>query len=358
VAHRSSIPLALALLAAGCSAGAPTPAAPGGAATRAVRPQKAAAEYVYVMDRAKNAVDVYSPTSAAPVRTIATGISLPSAMAFDAKNDLWVANQSAATVTEYAAGTATLAFTVASPAGSSPLAIAFDKSGSLYVADTSPAGGSIEVYQPGSTTPARTITAGIKYPAGLTFDADGNLWVANSSGSVTAYAPGSTEVLYTISKGIANPTAVAIGTLPSPANAASASRASIVVANDGSPVPSLTEYAYATRKLKLAMKAAWTGTYGALAFAPGSGPRHLFAANKLQSGAGSVAVYGTGRKPVATITKGVRGPSGFAFDGAGNLYVANATGASVTEYAHGTYVLLRTISSGLTLPAGVAVAPQ
>jgi hypothetical protein len=71
-----------------------------------------------------------------------------------------------------------------------------------------------------------------------------------------------------------------------------------------------------------------------------------------------VAVYhasGNKQHPIATITQGIAGPAGMAVDDAGNLFVANTTGNSVTEYARNGTSPEATYSQGVLGPVDVAV---
>jgi hypothetical protein len=77
-----------------------------------------------------------------------------------------------------------------------------------------------------------------------------------------------------------------------------------------------------------------------------------------------VADYGTGTifllkndgyTPDGTITEGINGPWAATLDRSGNLYVANATGANVTEYAPGATSPEFTYSKSMTFPAFITV---
>ncbi len=79
------------------------------------------------------------------------------------------------------------------------------------------------------------------------------------------------------------------------------------------------------------------------------------------SGLGNVLIFRSNANgdvaPVATITDGVNYPFGIALDSSDNAYVANWQGGSITEYAAGSYQLIRTIAGPDTglYPVGVAV---
>ncbi len=69
----------------------------------------------------------------------------------------------------------------------------------------------------------------------------------------------------------------------------------------------------------------------------------------------TVTVYAQGStKVLRTISKGMSGPEALAFDGSGNLYVANYTNNTVTEYAPGGTYAVRTISQGVSGPRALA----
>ena len=77
---------------------------------------------------------------------------------------------------------------------------------------------------------------------------------------------------------------------------------------------------------------------------------NLYVAN---SGDNTVTVYAPGSKKVLRkISQGVSAPVALAFDGSGNLYVANSY--SVTVYAPGRTKVLRKTSQGVSAPVALA----
>jgi len=73
-------------------------------------------------------------------------------------------------------------------------------------------------------------------------------------------------------------------------------------------------------------------------------------------GNGKVLLYkNKGYIPDGQITIGLNGPQDAALDKTGNLYVANATGANVTEYGPGDASPSYTYSSGMVQPISVTV---
>ncbi len=59
--------------------------------------------------------------------------------------------------------------------------------------------------------------------------------------------------------------------------------------------------------------------------------------------------------PLRTITNGIAGPFGMTTDKAGDLWVANFLGNTVTEYAPGTGTPKKTLSTGISAPIDVKV---
>jgi sugar lactone lactonase YvrE len=96
-----------------------------------------------------------------------------------------------------------------------------------------------------------------------------------------------------------------------------------------------------------------------------AGPsRNLYVVNVSSNGTPTVTIYSQG-KLHRTISRGLSGPSDLAFDRAGNLYVANEgcpsidcypnqKPSTVTVYAPGSESVRRTITAGLTLPTALA----
>ena len=82
---------------------------------------------------------------------------------------------------------------------------------------------------------------------------------------------------------------------------------------------------------------------------------NLYVANGGAYSGGTVTVYAPGSKSVLrTISQGLNDPGALAFDGSGNLYVANITGNAVTVYAMGGSSLIETISQGVLRPDALA----
>ena len=122
----------------------------------------------------------------------------PAGVAFDANGNLWVANAGANTVVQLAAsyltasGSPTPAVTLGATNGSlnGPSALAFDANGNLWVANANASTvveftGS-QLAGSGSPTPAVTLSAtngSLSSPSSLAFDASGDLWIANDVSS-------------------------------------------------------------------------------------------------------------------------------------------------------------------------------
>ena len=101
----------------------------------------------------------------------------PEGIAFDGTGNLYVANDSTATISKItSSGTATLFATVP---GSSPVGLAFDASGNLYMADTNHDW--IDKIDPAGTATLFAALPNGSLPIGLAFDSSGNLYTANAN---------------------------------------------------------------------------------------------------------------------------------------------------------------------------------
>ena len=209
-------------------------------------------------------------------------------------------------ITDYAPGSTEPAQTfAAAPWNPNTRSIAFDRVGDLYVADDY--WNSVEVFGPGKTWPDYVIGWGLNKPTAMTFDRSGNLYVLNSpgwggyvpaAGSVSVYARGKTTPKYTITKGITYAWTMALD-----------SAENLYVAN----CPSCSVFDPISKK---------------------------------RNASGTISVYAHGKSaPARTIATGVEGPNALAFDGAGNLWVANYKVGTVTEYAPGQSAPSQTIAT-------------
>jgi hypothetical protein len=190
-------------------------------------------------------VEVFAPGASTPSETVTTGIKNPRAMVLDKSGKIYVANyDNGNNVTVYAAS-GSLIRTITQGI-SYPQALAINKKGWLYVANYP----NVTVYQPGKSTPFKTIaigpasclaldadqnvyvgdsggisvfsaapdlsniheiTAGINDPESMAFDSQGDLFVANYQGnSVTKYLPGSGVLDATVTNGVDFPYVVAV----------------------------------------------------------------------------------------------------------------------------------------------------
>jgi sugar lactone lactonase YvrE len=140
-----------------------------------------------------------TPTPAVTITSGSTGSNI--GVAFDASGNLWVASNGS--IVQYSAsqlkksGSPAAAVTLSGSAISSPEGLAFDAGGNLWVANagnsTVAEFTSTQLATTGSPTPPVVISApgsALTRPVGLAFDADGDLWVSNSTpNTVVEYTP-------------------------------------------------------------------------------------------------------------------------------------------------------------------------
>jgi DNA-binding beta-propeller fold protein YncE len=116
----------------------------------------------------------------------ATPLNNPSALAVDAKGNLWVANQGANNILKYNPSYVLQPKSTITAGINTPTGIAVDPLGNVWVVDS--VDGEVTEYVNGVQNTAATITDGIVNPAGLAIDGLGNIWVANAFSNVTVYA--------------------------------------------------------------------------------------------------------------------------------------------------------------------------
>lgn len=225
----------------------------------------------------------------------------------------------------------------------SPQGLVLDAQGNLYVADTT--NNTVSVFAPGSTTPFRTLT-GLNGPANMAFDASGNLYVTNNGGNtVSAFSPGTTTPSWTLT-GLSTPYSIAVdaqGFLY--VGNFETSTVSLFLPRNTTPFKTINVSPIPTAMTfdgfgNLYVPSPSTNTVSV--FGPGGGAliRTLTGLDEPTDltfdARGNLYVLNSGQRntvsvfapesttPTTTIT-GLSGPFALALDAVGNLYVANAS---------------------------------
>ena len=162
--------------------------------------------YTGIPGNAPDQILVFAPGGTVPIRTITANLNGALGVALDANNTLYVENcincyvggeqdipPGSDTITEYssfATGSNYLRTITFASQPDIPTGLAFDSSNNLYVGNFGP--NTVTEYAPGTTTPSKTISTGINEPTGLAFDKQGTLYVSNFAGTVTEYPAGYT----------------------------------------------------------------------------------------------------------------------------------------------------------------------
>ena len=213
------------------------------------------------------------------------------------------------------------------------------------------------------STTSTTLASGVFEPAGLAFDARGDLFADSQANSVTEFPVGAVSGTFTASVTLTDPS------LDDPIGLAVDPRGDLFVANQisGTGVGRITEFLAGTVP----------GTFGSVTTLTIPGVNQLqgltfdargdlFASNLFggNNRDGSVtefpvgAITGTfGAPTTLTAADGLNYPVGLAADAQGNLFVADETGSSITEFAStgaGTFGTSKVIKTGLNRPNGLA----
>jgi len=267
------------------------------------------------------------------------GLDGPFALAIDSSGDVWIANRTGNTVTELSYFGSAISPSTGYAGGGliEPLSLAIDSSGNIWIADGS--GNSVtELSSSGSPiSPSTGYTGGgLSGPSAVAIDASGNVWVANESDSTVTElsasgSPISPSTGYT-GGGLNGP----IGPNSGSNGLAIDSTGNVWVANENTST--VTELHYSGSP---AIGSPFSG--GGL-----NGPAQIAidpfgnlwmpncgTCSALGNTGNSVTELGPSGLPVSSSAGytggGLRGPYGVAIDVAGNAWVANVLGNSVTE---------------------------
>ncbi len=272
-------------------------------------------------------------------------LKAPYGLAIDAAGNVWVTNESGASVTELSPVGAVLSGTTGFTGGGllGPKGIAIDKSGNAWIAN---AGGSsvVELSPTGSVlSGSGGLTAGgIDAPVALALDSQSNVWVANFSGnSVTVLTSTGSPFAaspYTATGAIANPTGIAI-------DGGGYAWVSNSGANDVIFIQNASGSLYYSQYTDNAIQ----GPAGIAADASGN---EWVAA----TGINAVSTFGCcAASPIRSA--GLNLPTGVATDGASNIWITNGVAAgSVAELNSSGTVLSPTTGFGsLNTPVSIGV---
>lgn len=228
-----------------------------------------------------------------------------------------------------------------------PSGLIFDARGNLYVANAG--SNQILIYDARLVQlTGLTITAGLSAPNRLAFDALGDLYVSNGgNNTVTAYDPTLRQIMSkTITQQINLPLGVAVDAY-----------GDVYVANNGTN--NITEYDIDGVEIGALQR----DVDGRRFEAPGAlaiDGMDLFLGTGPSVGSNFVTSYNVGEfltlhpRQLTTFSRRVSGPTGIAFDGQGDVYVADFYSGAATKYSPSGTLLL-TIKNGIAHCEGIAV---
>jgi hypothetical protein len=148
------------------------------------------ARNVAALNQLRSASPVFTPTI--PVNsppsdwTIAIaytggGLSSPQGVAVDQAGNVWVANATGNSVSQFAPTGAAISGSNGLAAGSAPYAVAIDQAGNAWVANSG--SNSVTEFSPGGAATLTLTGSGLSTPKSIAIDATGNVFVANSATS-------------------------------------------------------------------------------------------------------------------------------------------------------------------------------
>jgi hypothetical protein len=141
-------------------------------------------------------------------------ISGPQGIAVDQRGNVWIANHTNDTVTEYPYGDPTTTRVIHGGGLSKPFAIAIDRRGNVWVDDNAidrAEAGQLTRISPDGVAHGPIAVGALSSPQGMAFDQSGNLWVANLGSSSVTELRSDGRVLHRIrSRSLVGPWSVAV----------------------------------------------------------------------------------------------------------------------------------------------------
>jgi sugar lactone lactonase YvrE len=341
---------------------------------------------LYVADTGADTVFKVPAGGGKPV-TFASGFNDPTGLAFDPAGNLYVANNETSTVSEVPAGGGKS--TTFATGLNGPIGLAFGPDGNLYVANLDD--GTVSKVSTSGGTPS-TFASGFNNPIGLAFDSAGNLYVADSeNNTVDEVTP--TGVVTILASGFNGPAGLALVAGRMYVTDAGNNTMSQVTglampfALGGSAASGVAYSAVTASPLTFGIGQTTLDITGTLLSDPGPDQTLTFTLGPAEGGAvlGSLSVntltidepakvqFRTGSETVnesagtfsipvtlvsqsptvSTFASGLDEPIGVAVDSAGNVYVTNPLGGTVSKVTPAGHV--STFESGFDFPTGLAV---
>ncbi len=356
---------------------------------------------LFIADYSSNTVAVLAKTSGTifgvPVTAnklttiVSSGLSGPEGIALDTAGDLFITNNTAGTVSVMPAASGTIfgvsvtantLTTLISSGLSAPIGLVLDSAGDLFIANNTASTVSVMPAASGTifgvsvtANTLTTIVSGLSAPSGLVFDSAGDLFISNVGGNSVSVMPIASGTIFGVSVTANTLASVVSSGLSGPEGLAFNISGDLFIANNSTNkvsaiAPSggsIFGVAVAANTLASIVTTGLSAPEG-LAFDAGG---DLFISNSTANNisampAASGTIFGvsvTANSP-ATIASGLNGPGALAIDSAGNLYVTNETGNSVDvmPVTSGTIfgvpvtagILATIVSSGLGQPDGLA----
>jgi sugar lactone lactonase YvrE len=259
------------------------------------------------------------------ISSIGSGFTAPESVTLDGSGNIYVADASTNTVTEFLAGSttgtpiATSTYTLKAPGG-----IAVDASGDVFISDT---GNNRIVEVPvvsGALVSANTVllTAGLNAPEGLAFDGAGNLYIADTGNKRLVFIANNNGSLQ-----FSNPQAFSTG-LSAPSAVTIDASGNIYLADSGNN--NVLRFTLPINGLQPVTVVSGLSAPSALATdASGS----LFVVDKGNSAVDRYPNVNGNLGTKTLVSSGIASPFGVATDAFGNLYITDNVAAVVDQVA-------------------------